>query len=638
MVLRPIIMATVSQVSGYLGSSGATGADRYSATTGRALNGSSTLSNLGYVAGGLYGLSGASAGASAASMGYANAVGALGGDSLGAMIAANGSWSGVGAGASSAAGAGAGAASSVSWIPYVGWAIAALSMANGKYSKGFNNRNLDSKALDTGPERLKTDALKSLGLSDRWANILGGSSRLGSIFGRRNAELTGDATITGTLGDGADSLSLNSDWIQKGGFLRSNKRGTITSALDSGVSESLSAGFGSVKANVAGFVEALGGSAESIKSYSETIKIQLGSDSKKNEEAISKYFADLEKSLFAKAAEGMESFRRPTETASDTVQRLANSLTTVNDVFLALGRSTLTLSAASGDLASQIVDAFGGTQAFSSSVSAYMDAIYTDSEKLAAAQSALSVQFGKLGKSVPTTAAEYRKLVEEQDLTTDAGREMYSSLVQLAPAFATVNEAVGGSVEALQSAGKSIADEIKRIRGATGSKANAGAAFAIATAQARAGDASAAESLPGLSKALIDMAEQTSASAEEFAAVQASTAASLEETLRVLKGLGVTVPGFATGGTFAGGLRLVGENGPELEVTGPSRIFSASQTAGMLGGGASAEEVRALVDEVRAMRQEMQQGHAAIAGNTGRVARVFDRVARDDALMTRTAT
>ncbi|MBZ5757939.1 tape measure protein [Pseudomonas sp. S5(2021)] len=45
------------------------------------------------------------------------------------------------------------------------------------------------------------------------------------------------------------------------------------------------------------------------------------------------------------------------------------------------------------------------------------------------------------------------------------------------------------------------------------------------------------------------------------------------------------IPGFASGGFHSGGLRLVGENGPELEVTGPSRIYNASQTAAMLGGG-----------------------------------------------------
>ncbi len=62
-------------------------------------------------------------------------------------------------------------------------------------------------------------------------------------------------------------------------------------------------------------------------------------------------------------------------------------------------------------------------------------------------------------------------------------------------------------------------------------------------------------------------------------------------------------PGYATGGDHPGGLRLVGERGPELEATGPSRIFDAQTTASMLrSGGANDSEV---VAELRAMRQQI---------------------------------
>ena len=57
------------------------------------------------------------------------------------------------------------------------------------------------------------------------------------------------------------------------------------------------------------------------------------------------------------------------------------------------------------------------------------------------------------------------------------------------------------------------------------------------------------------------------------------------------------IPAFASGGYHTGGVRLVGENGPELEVTGPSRIYSAPQTRNMLGGGNSD-----VVAEIRALR------------------------------------
>lgn len=45
------------------------------------------------------------------------------------------------------------------------------------------------------------------------------------------------------------------------------------------------------------------------------------------------------------------------------------------------------------------------------------------------------------------------------------------------------------------------------------------------------------------------------------------------------------IPGFADGGHHRGGWRIVGENGPELEATGPSRIYNSRATRNMLSGG-----------------------------------------------------
>lgn len=43
------------------------------------------------------------------------------------------------------------------------------------------------------------------------------------------------------------------------------------------------------------------------------------------------------------------------------------------------------------------------------------------------------------------------------------------------------------------------------------------------------------------------------------------------------------LPGYAGGGSFGGGARIVGEYGPEVETTGPSRIFTAQQIASAAG-------------------------------------------------------
>ncbi|AMA46237.1 hypothetical protein [Pseudomonas alabamensis] len=85
-------------------------------------------------------------------------------------------------------------------------------------------------------------------------------------------------------------------------------------------------------------------------------------------------------------------------------------------------------------------------------------------------------------------------------------------------------------------------------------------------------------------------------------------------------GEAVRIPGYASGGMFSGGLRLVGERGPELEVTGPSRIYNAGQTAAMLAGG----QDEATAAEVRELRAELKSALFAIAKYTQKAAKNTD--------------
>jgi hypothetical protein len=88
------------------------------------------------------------------------------------------------------------------------------------------------------------------------------------------------------------------------------------------------------------------------------------------------------------------------------------------------------------------------------------------------------------------------------------------------------------------------------------------------------------------------------------------------------------LPKFANGGMHSGGIRLVGERGPELEATGPARYYSASQTQSMMGGGV-VEEIKGLREEVSMLRAEAR----ATAVNTGRTQDIMKRVTRNGEYM-----
>jgi len=93
------------------------------------------------------------------------------------------------------------------------------------------------------------------------------------------------------------------------------------------------------------------------------------------------------------------------------------------------------------------------------------------------------------------------------------------------------------------------------------------------------------------------------------------------------------IPGYAAGGDHTGGWRIVGENGPELEATGPARIFNANQTRDLMARlGSPVDNSAALAAEVRQLRKEgeekdqlLERALAAIAKQTMQTADLLDR-------------
>ncbi|NML62271.1 DUF4214 domain-containing protein [Massilia sp. RP-1-19] len=80
------------------------------------------------------------------------------------------------------------------------------------------------------------------------------------------------------------------------------------------------------------------------------------------------------------------------------------------------------------------------------------------------------------------------------------------------------------------------------------------------------------------------------------------------------------IPGFANGGDHSGGVRIVGERGPELEFTGPSRIVNNRDLMARLQNpGANSD---ALVTEIRLLRQQVERLQLAAektADDTGKM-------------------
>ncbi len=77
----------------------------------------------------------------------------------------------------------------------------------------------------------------------------------------------------------------------------------------------------------------------------------------------------------------MSEYVRTGETAVQALTRLSDSLVSVNSVFDMLGLTLMDTSLAGADMASSIIDAFGGADKFAAATSNFYQKFYTDQEK-----------------------------------------------------------------------------------------------------------------------------------------------------------------------------------------------------------------------------------------------------------------
>lgn len=366
-------------------------------------------------------------------------------------------------------------------------------------------------------------------------------------FGQGPKESTGSG-ITGTFSGGSFSGRSFNDWRRAGGLFTSGSSGTDYSELSGSVQANLGKVYGQITTQTAALATALGVPTDQILGYVKSIRLDVGGDSTA---AITKLFENIADELASTFVSS--SFVRESERSSVALTRMVTALGAVNTAFDALNKTALSASLLGGDSASKLVDLFGGVEKFNSATTSYYQQFYTEAERNAKTAEQLAESFGALGVAVPDSLQAYRDLVNAQDVTTESGRTMYTALIGLSGAFATVSNAATATAQSLIKA------------------ASFSSYVDYAAAAARAGS--------------------------------------------------TPPPRFAGGGLHSGGLRIVGENGPELEATGQSRIWNDQQLRKALqgnGSDATAAEVRALAEEQRA------QSRALVSLNN-RLVKIFDR-------------
>lgn len=379
---------------------------------------------------------GSAAGSSALALGYGNAVGAIGGDALGAMIAGNGAWAGVSVAAAEGAAAGAAA----------GTAVAAEGVAAG------------------GAATAGTGILASIPVWG-WAAL--GALALGSYFGGRK----GGPKVGSFEGMGVGELATNSNSaaalavttsIEAGFKNTAAILGDTASTLQSGVAFALDPqGDSQTQLQVVGTLNGQ-------QVYNRSDRLGGIENVDRGEEALTKAIADeTTRAVYAglqasNIAQQMKDYLAGVDIGADPkllTQRL-NEVLQVKALAVAYEGLNNNLSKVfdSSTSASQaLLSLFGGLDGFNTKFGAYYNNFYSDQERNALTIKNVSASLATLGYTLPATRDGFRALVDAQDLTTESGRTTYVTLLGLSDAFASVTDSAASAADAAKAAADALA-------------------------------------------------------------------------------------------------------------------------------------------------------------------------------------
>ena len=335
---------------------------------------------------------------------------------------------------------------------------------------------------------------------------------------------------------------------------------TSGGAASAEVADPITAAVADIQSSIMDAADVLGVAGAAFDGFSYEVKISTKGMSKDEAlQALQDKIAEVG-DAFAGMIPGLADLQKQGEGATDALTRLSNSLSAVNSMTDTLGLTFEAVGLTGADMASQLADAFGGLDAMASAQATYFQSFYTESERVATMTRQATEALAELGGAMPRTRDEYRAMVAAQDLTTEAGRELFAALVSLAgvmdqvlPAVASftrelealaatatgqLDDMISQTTEAQRaalsaaSAWYDVADNLRdfvsdmrasasELVSATAARAYNEARYQQLLAATLAGDRGAAADLTGAASALIDSTNATARSSAEAAIAQA---------------------------------------------------------------------------------------------------------------------
>lgn len=274
--------------------------------------------------------------------------------------------------------------------------------------------------------------------------------------------------ITATVGSGgASGVTNRTDSIQHGGlFGGGTTHNSSYAAADAGTTGYIDQSIIAVTAANHAYAEVLGLNATAMDGYTATLDINTsGMDAAATKLAINGAIAQFSGDQVASAfGSVLESFAHAGESAAQTMQRLAE-VSVVADGLNSLGGVFSNIAAGGINATESMISLAGGLDQLIAKSKAFVASYYSDTEQAGIAARGVMAALTAAGISAEminglSSKADFRRLVESIDITTQTGREQVNALLDIAPQFASLSGALqtqGGTLSTLTQLAPQIA-------------------------------------------------------------------------------------------------------------------------------------------------------------------------------------
>lgn len=188
-------------------------------------------------------------------------------------------------------------------------------------------------------------------------------------------------------------------------------------------------------------------STAAIDNFSASINIATEKGKGFTDEQLAEEIGKVSDAMALSLVPSLNELSKSGESASETLHRIGAEFNALLSVGTSLGKTLAEtkafLSGVSFEARTAFVDAAGGLESLASKTGFFNDNFLSAQEQLAPIIETVTKKLGELGVGFVDTNEEFKKLVQSQDLTTEAGQDMYLALLDIAPMFKQITDATG---------------------------------------------------------------------------------------------------------------------------------------------------------------------------------------------------